>query len=212
MGGAGAVQNEGDRLTRPLAEPFERFAEVFAHASATLPRECFPEVNAMSLATADADGRPSNRIVLLKGFDTRGFVFYTNFDGRKGRELLANPFCALCFHWPPIEVQVRVEGAAERVGDAEADAYFASRARESQLGAWASMQSREMQHQDDLDRRLREVAARFDGVEVPRPPHWSGFRVVPSRIEFWHSRPGRLHDRVVYDRDADGWRNATLYP
>lgn len=212
MGGAGAVQNEGDRLTRPLAEPFERFAEVFAHASATLPRECFPEVNAMSLATADADGRPSNRIVLLKGFDTRGFVFYTNFDGRKGRELLANPFCALCFHWPPIEVQVRVEGAAERVGDAEADAYFASRARESQLGAWASLQSREMQHQDDLDRRLREFAARFDGVEVPRPPHWSGFRVVPSRIEFWHSRPGRLHDRVVYDRDADGWRNATLYP
>ena len=212
MGGAGAVQNAGDRVTIPLTEPFDRFADVFASASATLSRECFPEVNAMSLATADTQGRPSNRIVLLKGFDTRGFVFYTNFDGRKGRELLANPFCALCFHWPPIEVQVRVEGAAEPVGDSEADAYFATRARESQLGAWASMQSRPMQHADDLDRRLREFAARFDGVEVPRPSNWSGFRVVPSRIEFWHSRPGRLHDRVAYDREADGWRNATLYP
>jgi pyridoxamine 5'-phosphate oxidase len=195
-----------------VSEPFDRFGEVFARARAELPRDCFPDPNVMSLATADSHGRPSNRIVLLKAFDERGFVFYTNFEGRKGRELLENPYCALCFHWPPIEVQIRIEGRAERVGDDEADAYFASRARASQLGAWASNQSRPMEHPDDLERRVAEFAARFEGVNVPRPPHWSGFRVVPSRIEFWHNRSNRLHDRAVYERDGDGWRVQTLYP
>jgi len=196
----------------PLSEPFARFAEIFARANAELPRECFPDANAMSLATADAHGRPSNRIVLLKAFDDRGFVFYTNYDGRKGCELLVNPYCALCFHWPPLELQIRIEGRAERTSDSEADAYFASRARASQLGAWASIQSRPMEHAGDLERRLVEFEARFEGVSVPRPPNWSGFRVVPARIEFWRNRSSRLHDRTVYERDGDGWRVETLYP
>ena len=196
----------------PFSEPFERFATIFARARAELSRECFPDTNAMSLATVAANGRPSNRIVLLKAFDERGFVFYTNYEGRKGIELLANPYCALCFHWPPIELQVRIEGCAEPVADSEADEYFASRARTSQLGAWASEQSRAMQRGDDLERRVEEYTAKFEGATVPRPPHWSGFRVVPARMEFWHNGPSRLHDRTVYERDADGWRTATLYP
>jgi pyridoxamine 5'-phosphate oxidase len=196
----------------PFAEPFERFAAIFARATTELSRECFPEPNAMSVATADADGHPSNRIVLLKEFDERGFVFYTNFEGRKGSELLVNPYCALCFHWAPLEQQIRIEGRAERVADAQADAYFASRARASQLGAWASQQSRPMAHSDDLHRRLDDVRARFEGMSVPRPPYWSGFRVVPSRMEFWHAGTNRLHSRTVYSRAGDGWRVETLYP
>lgn len=196
----------------PFSEPFERFAGIFARADTELPRECFPDRNAMSLATVGVDGKPSNRIVLLKAFDERGFVFYTNYEGRKGRELLANPACALCFHWPPLEIQIRIEGRAEPVADSEADAYFASRARASQLGAWASAQSRPVQHAGDLERNLDEVRSRFDGVNVPRPPNWSGFRVVPARMEFWHARTSRLHDRTVYTRDGNGWRVETLYP
>jgi len=198
--------------TIPFSEPFDRFAAIFARARAELSSECFPDTNAMSLATVGADGRPSNRIVLLKAFDERGFVFYTNYEGRKGRELLANPNCALCFHWPPIELQIRIEGSAEPVSDAEADAYFASRARTSQLGAWASEQSRPMAQPGDLERRLAEFSARFEGASVPRPPHWSGFRVVPVRMEFWRNRLSRLHDRSVYQRDGGGWRLDTLYP
>ncbi|MEO6778886.1 MAG: pyridoxamine 5'-phosphate oxidase [Gemmatimonadaceae bacterium] len=196
----------------PFSEPFERFSKIFARARAELSRECFPDTNAMSLATVAANGRPSNRIVLLKAFDERGFVFYTNYEGRKGTELLANPYCALCFHWPPIEMQVRIEGRAEPVTESEADEYFASRARSSQLGAWASEQSRTMQHGGDLERRVAEYTEKFERATVPRPPHWSGFRVVPSRMEFWHNGPSRLHDRTVYERDEDGWRTATLYP
>lgn len=196
----------------PISEPFNKFAEIFARAQTELSRECFPDRNAMSLATVGVDGRPSNRIVLLKAFDERGFVFYTNFDGRKGTDLLANPYCALCFHWPPIELQIRIEGRAEKVADSEADAYFASRARASQVGAWASEQSRPIERTGDLDRRVADFEARFEGVSVPRPPNWSGFRVVPARMEFWHARTSRLHDRTVYERDGDGWRVETLYP
>ncbi len=195
-----------------FSEPFQRFAELFARAKGELSRECFPDPNTMSVATVGTDGRPSNRIVLLKAFDERGFVFYTNYEGRKGSELLANPYCALCFHWPPMGIQIRIEGRAEPTSDAEADAYFASRARASQLGAWASDQSRPMTQPGDLERRVAEVAARFEGSSVPRPPHWSGFRVVPDRIEFWRNRASRLHDRTVYEREGDGWRVTALYP
>jgi len=195
-----------------FSEPFQRFAELFARAKGELSRECFPDPNTMSVATVGTDGRPSNRIVLLKAFDERGFVFYTNYEGRKGSELLANPYCALCFHWPPMEIQIRIEGRAEPTSDAEADAYFASRARASQLGAWASDQSRPMTQPGDLERRVAEVAARFEGSSVPRPPHWSGFRVVPDRMEFWRNRASRLHDRNVYEREGDGWRVTALYP
>jgi len=201
----------------PLAEPFTRFAEWLARAVAELPRQCFPDPNAMSVATVDAEGRPSNRIVLLKAHDERGFVFYTNYEGRKGRELFANPACALCFHWPPLERQVRIEGRAEPVAPEEADAYFASRARESQLGAWASHQSEVMDTRDALERRLAEMTQRFAGGPVPRPPHWSGFRVVPRRMEFWTNRPSRLHERELFLRDDDApaetpWRVEHLFP
>lgn len=201
----------------PLEEPFTRFAGWLERAIAELPSDCFPDPNAMAVATVDGDGRPSNRIVLLKAHDERGFVFYTNYEGRKGRELLANPACALCFHWPPLERQVRIEGRAEPVAPAEADAYFASRARESQLGAWASHQSELMDSPDALERRLAEMRRRFEGVAVPRPPHWSGFRVVPRRIEFWINGASRLHERDAYVRDPAAearapWRVERLYP
>ena len=192
-------------------DPIERFAELFAAAQA-VDRRLLPEPTAMTLATATPDGRPSARMVLLKGVDDRGFVFYTNVGSRKGRELGANPRAALCFHWPPLEVQVRVEGEASLVTDAEADAYFASRPRVSQLGAWASQQSAAMAHDEDLEARLREVERRYEGREVPRPPYWTGFRLVPDQVEFWRARPFRLHDRELYTRDGAGWRVERLYP
>jgi pyridoxamine 5'-phosphate oxidase len=193
------------------SNPFVRFGALFEAAKA-LPRDVLPEPTAFALGTADESGRPSVRIVLLKAFDERGFVFYTNFQSRKGRELLATKRAALCFHWQPLEEQVRIEGAAEPVSDEEADEYFASRARGSQLGAWASIQSSVMSGPDDLETRLAEVEKKYEGAPVPRPPHWSGFRVVPEVIEFWKNMPSRLHVRHRYSRRGDGWEVVRLYP
>lgn len=197
--------------SEPERDPIARFIAVLELANA-LPRELLPEPTAFALGTVNDTGQPSVRIVLLKQVDDRGFVFYTNFESRKGRELLASRRAALCFHWQQLEVQVRVEGVAQPVSDEEADAYFASRARGSQLGAWASIQSRTMTSPGDLDERLREMERRFDGKPVPRPPHWSGFRIVPERIEFWRNMPSRLHVRHLYTRDDGGWRVEQLYP
>lgn len=200
-------------MDAPEAErdPIARFIALFEQAKA-LPRELVPEPTAFALGTVSDTGEPSVRIVLLKQVDERGFVFYTNFESRKGRELLATKRAALCFHWQQLEVQVRVEGVARPVGDAEADAYFASRARGSQLGAWASIQSSVMALPGDLENRVREIEQRFAGRPVPRPPHWSGFRVMPERIEFWRNMPSRLHLRHLYTRDDGGWRIEQLYP
>ncbi|MDP8947292.1 MAG: pyridoxamine 5'-phosphate oxidase [Actinomycetota bacterium] len=171
------------------------------------------EPNAMALATATLDGRPSARVVLLKDFDERGFVFYTNYEGRKGEELEANPQCALLFYWGELERQVRVEGRVRRVPDKESDAYFAGRPRGSQLGAWASEQSRPVGDRGALEQRLRELEAEYEGREVPRPPFWGGYRVEPETIEFWQGRENRVHDRLVYRRSEDGgWRRGRLQP
>lgn len=189
-------------------EAVERFRELYARAQAL----DIPETTAMSLATVDADGRPSVRTVLLKAFDARGFVFYTNKLSRKGRALAADPRAALCFLWQPLMEQVLVEGAVENVSVADADAYWASRQRISQIGAWASQQSEPMAGKDDLTRRFAEFERKFEGKPVPRPPHWSGFRLKPSLIEFWSSRPGRLHERERYASTGDGWRHTWHYP
>jgi pyridoxamine 5'-phosphate oxidase len=195
----------------PADDPIVRFQALLDRA-AQLPREQLPEPTAFALGTVDAAGQPGVRIVLLKAVDARGFVFYTNFESRKGREIMLTRRAAMCFHWQLLEEQVRVEGRAEPVSDAEADAYFASRARDSQIGAWASIQSRPMQSASDLDARVAEMERKFTGGPVPRPPHWSGFRVSPERIEFWKNMPSRLHVRHLYIRAGDGWRVELLYP
>ena len=189
-------------------DPFARFALWFADASASEASD----PNAFALATATPDGRPSVRVVLCKFWDARGFCFYTNLDSRKGQELAANPFVQMDFHWKSLARQVRVDGRAEPVPGAEADAYFATRARDSQLGAWASDQSRPLADRATFDARFAEMAARFDGSAVPRPPRWSGWRIVPSKIEFWQDRDNRLHEREVFARTASGWDTGLLYP
>jgi len=195
----------------PVQNPLSRFKRLFAQAEA-IDRSILPEPNAMSLATVGMNGSPSVRIVLMKGVDEDGFVFYTNLDGRKGRELRTRPAAAICFHWPPLEMQVRVEGSVTQVSDEEADEYFATRARASQIGAWASIQSQPIEQPDDLANRVAEYEAKFAGHEVPRPPFWSGFRLHPERIEFWKSKPGRLHERHLYTRSGESWTMETLYP
>jgi len=192
-------------------DPIERFRSVYALAE-KIDRSIVPEPNAMSLGTVDKDGQPSVRIVLLKGFDERGFVFYTNYEGRKGRELLGQPRAALCFYWAPLDIQVRIEGTVTKVADKEADAYFASRERRSQIGAWASRQSRPVESPTALDERVAKYEKEFAGRDVRRPDFWSGFRVSPDRIEFWKGKPSRLHERHLYTRVGDGWRIDTLYP
>ena len=187
------------------------FEALFAEAEAAGE----PDRTAMTLATATADGRPSARIVLLKQHDPRGFVFYTHLDGRKGRELQANSRAALLFHWPRVRngVQVRIEGDVVLVDDAEADAYFASRPRGSQLGAWASLQSETLPSRDTFEQRLADAEHQFEGRDVPRPPRWTGFRVVPHAVEFWYGAQYRLHERDLRERDAAGsWSARMLYP
>jgi pyridoxamine 5'-phosphate oxidase len=189
-------------------DPDDLFETWLGAARAAEPND--PE--AMALATADADGAPSVRMVLLKGHDARGFVFYTNSLSRKGGELARNPRAALLFHWKSLRRQVRIEGPVAPVADAEADTYFASRSRESQLGAWASDQSRPLESRTLFEARYEMAALDHEGREVPRPPHWKGYRVVAERFEFWSDRPYRLHERRLFVREADGWRESLLYP
>ncbi len=189
-------------------DPIEQFRKWFDEAlSANLH-----EPNAMILATATPDGNPSARTVLLKGFDERGFVFYTNYEGRKGRELEANPRCALLFYWGELERQVRIEGRVKRVTEAESDVYFATRPRRSQLGAWASEQSRPVRDRGAMETRVRELEEEYEGCDIPRPPFWGGYRVEPEVMEFWQGRESRLHDRLVYRRDVEGWTIERLQP
>jgi pyridoxamine 5'-phosphate oxidase len=199
-------------IRRPAHEdPIQRFIALLERARAT-PQ--IAEPTAMTVATVGADGRPSARVVLLKGADEDGLVFYTNLASRKGREALARPEVALVFWWAPLESQVRFEGGAERVSDEEADAYFATRPRGSQLGAWASQQSRPLSSREELEARLAELTDRFEGMPVPRPPFWSGLRVRPVAVEFWKNRPNRLHERELYTRQKPGapWFVTLLNP
>ncbi|MEX0954486.1 MAG: pyridoxamine 5'-phosphate oxidase [Rhizobiaceae bacterium] len=189
-------------------EPIALFSDWLADAEKSEPND----PNATALATVDADGMPDVRMVLLKGHDERGFVFYTNFESAKGRELLANPKAAMCFHWKSLRRQVRLRGPVETVTDDEADAYFASRPRGSRIGAWASKQSRPLESKLALEKAVAEYTLKYPLGDIPRPPHWSGFRIAPTQIEFWHDRPFRLHERIVFTREGDGWGKVRLYP
>jgi pyridoxamine 5'-phosphate oxidase len=189
-------------------DPFQLFDEWFTEARASEPND--PE--AMAVATADTTGHPSVRMVLLKGFGPGGFVFYTNDESAKGRMLAANPRAALLFHWKSLRRQVRIEGAVERVSAEQADSYFASRSRDSQLGAWASDQSRPLESRAAFEARYRDLAREYEGRAVPRPPHWLGYRVAPETIEFWTDRPHRLHERRLFTRAGETWSEGLLYP
>ncbi|WP_313536594.1 pyridoxamine 5'-phosphate oxidase [Sphingomonas sp.] len=189
-------------------DPFALFHDWYTEARSTELNDS----NAVALATADASGHPSVRMVLLKGYDERGFVFYTNRESRKAAELAANPHVALLFHWKSLRRQIRIEGPIAFASDEESDAYFASRSRDSQLGAWASDQSRPLDSRATFEARFAEAQARFEGGPVPRPPHWGGYRVTPERIEFWLDREHRLHERRVFTRAGEGWAEGMLYP
>lgn len=191
-----------------MTDPFALFDNWYAEARTSEINDS----NAMALATSDAHGRLGQRMVLLKGHGPDGFVFYTNQEGRKAADLAANPQAALLFHWKSLRRQIRIEGPVSTVSDAEADAYFATRSRDSRLGAWASDQSRPLDNRATFEARFAEMQARFDGADVPRPPHWSGYRVTPTAIEFWQDREHRLHERRLFTRDGDGWTEGLLYP
>ncbi len=190
------------------SDPFALFDEWFDQARAAEPND----PDAMAFASVDGEGRPSVRIVLLRRASPEGFGFFTNLDSRKGSELLAKPYGALAIHWKSLRRQVRAEGPVDQVGDAEADDYFASRSRASQIGSWASDQSRPLESRAAFEQRYAEMAARFEGEPVPRPPRWSGFRLKPERIEFWSDRPHRLHERRLFVADGAGWTESLLYP
>lgn len=191
-----------------MSDPIAEFCAVFERAAINAPVDHV----AVTLATATPEGRPSARIVLLRVVDDRGFVFFTNYESRKAMDIARNPHAALCCYWPWLDEQVRIEGVVERATDAESDVYFAGRPRGSQIGAWASAQSRTLQSREALEQQYRDVEARYAGTSVPRPPHWGGYRLVPERIEFWRAGTYRLHNRVVYTRQGGTWQHELLYP
>ena len=201
-----SLQELSESLVSP--DPFVQFANWFDEYLNSAPLE----PSAFTLATVRDDGSPASRVVLLKGFDSRGFVFFTNYESRKGRHLEGNPASALHFFWPELERQVNVEGRAERTSREESEAYFATRPRASQIGAWASKQSELLSCREDLEAQVEEIRTRFDGQDVPCPPFWGGYRVVPARFEFWQGRPSRLHDRICYDLAGDRWNISRLSP
>jgi len=204
----GPPSMDSTALIPEVSDPFALFRQWFDDAKA---KES-DLAEAMSLATATRDGKPSLRMVLLKDVSAGGFVFYTNIQSRKGGEIAVNPFAALCFHWKSLNRQVRVEGPLEHVTVAEADAYWTSRPRESQIAAWASQQSQTLPDRQMLQTRVKELEAQFAGKPVPRPAHWTGYRLMPSDIEFWHDVRNRMHERLVFHRAGDGWRTERLYP
>lgn len=195
-------------LTSPPQDPIELFNDWFQKAGDAE----LNDPNAMSLATVNNQGKPSVRIVLLKGISDGNFIFYTNTDSRKGLDLKSNPYAALCFHWKSVHFQIRIEGLVEQVSDSEADAYFSTRAVGSQIGAWASRQSHLLEDRSLLEEALATYSLKFGDDNVPRPPHWSGYRVIPQEIEFWEEQPFRLHNRLVYTRDGTSWSTKKLYP
>lgn len=209
MGLMGLTFNDVQRVFIVMpTDPFEWFDQWYAEARQTEVNDS----NAMALATVGVDGRPSARMVLLKGHGPDGFIFYTNQQGRKAGQIAENPQVALLFHWKSLRRQIRIEGSVVTVDPATADAYFASRSRDSQLGAWASDQSRPLESREAFEARFEAMQSKFEGRDVPRPPHWSGYRVIPERIEFWQDREHRLHERHLFVRDGEGWNEGLLYP